>query len=158
IPQIKTYPLGAVAAIVPDPSWIEVRRLRTVLGEHLLVRGEQGWRQLDPVSLQPAATPSSDKLGTLIADALPASARYGQIRTVEGATATTDTGVRVTLDWDRLTLSQRGRDTDWIDRLYKFHYLQWTGVAAIDKVLGAAGILLLIGLSLLGARLALKGA
>ena len=67
----------------------------------------------------------------------------------------TDTGVEVTLDWNRVSLQQRGRDTDRIDRLYKVHYLQWTGVKSIDRVLGFVGLSLVLGLTVLGVRLAL---
>ena len=84
----------------------------------------------------------------------PSAARCANI---EGLTATTDTGVRVTLDWNRLTMTQYGGDTGWIDRFYKIHYLQWTGIAPLDKVLGGIGILLVLVLSLLGARLFFKG-
>ena len=62
----------------------------------------------------------------------------------------------VTFDWNRLSLQQRGRDTDRIDLLYKVHYLQWTGQKTADKVLGLAGLTLLIVLTLLGARLAFR--
>lgn len=154
IPQIKLYPLDANVAIKPDPAWLEYRHLKTILSEHLLVRTAQGWQQLDPHSLQPKAEPSADELRALLTDALAANpSRYGRITTIEGNTAMTDTGVRVMLDWDRLTLAQRGADTDWLDRFYRIHYLQWTGIAAIDKVLGGIGILLVLALSLLGARL-----
>ena len=64
-----------------------------------------------------------------------------------------DTGIRIDLDWNRLTLSQRGADTDRIDALYKIHYLQWTGMKSVDQVLGALGILLVVALSVLGVRL-----
>jgi hypothetical protein len=155
--QIKTYPLGSVAPIRPEPSWLEYRRLKTMLGEHLLVRTEEGWRQLDVGTLQPRPAPQGEELMTLFADALPeGSSRYGHLSHVEGVSAATDTGISLTLDWNRLTLSQRGRDTARIDRLYKIHYLQWTGVAAIDKVLGASGVLLVLMLSLFGARLLLR--
>ncbi len=70
------------------------------------------------------------------------------------AAARTTTGVEVTLDWNRLALQQRGRDTDRIDALYRVHYLQWTGVDALDKVLGLLGLVLLVALAYLGARLA----
>jgi hypothetical protein len=63
---------------------------------------------------------------------------------------------RVVLDWKRLSLSQRGKDTNRIDTIYKIHYLQWTGLESLDKVLGAIGILLTLALSVLGARLLLK--
>jgi hypothetical protein len=37
--------------------------------------------------------------------------------------------------------------------LYRIHYLQWTGIKSVDQVLGVVGILLIVALSLLGARL-----
>jgi hypothetical protein len=52
-----------------------------------------------------------------------------------------------------MSFQQRGPDTDRIDALYRIHYLQWTGVPAIDKVLGLAGIILVLALSALGVRL-----
>jgi hypothetical protein len=89
-----------------------------------------------------------------VTDAVSANpARYGQISGVKGNTITTDTGVLIELDWTRLTLAQRGKDTGRIDLLYKIHYLQWTGVNGLDKVLGALGIILVLVLSALGARL-----
>jgi hypothetical protein len=90
----------------------------------------------------------------LLTDAFSANpARYGRISGIEGSTITTDTGVRIELDWTRLALAQRGKDTDRIDLLYKIHYLQWTGVKGLDNVLGALGIILVLVLSALGARL-----
>jgi hypothetical protein len=158
VPQIKTYPIGIIAPVSPDPAWLEYRLLKTALGEHLLVRTTQGWQQFDPITLQPRAEPTADELRTLFSDSLASNpARYGHIINIEGLTATTGTGVRVTLDWNRLTLTQYGGDTGWIDRFYKIHYLQWTGIAALDKVLGGLGILLVLALSLLGARLFFKG-
>lgn len=73
--------------------------------------------------------------------------------TCQGAIVTTDTGVRATFDWNRLSLSQRGRDTDRIDALYRVHYLQWTGVVWLDKVLGGLGLVLVVALSAFGMRL-----
>jgi len=151
---VKTYPLTSRIALQTDPAWLEIRVVKTILGEHLLARTSAGWQQLDPRSLQPKPAPSEDELRALLADAFAINpARYGQIATVEGNTTTTDTGIRVTLDWNRLALSQRGKDTDRIDFFYRIHYLQWTGVAALDKALGALGIALVLILSLLGARL-----
>ncbi len=153
-PQVKTYPLETNIALAPDRSWLEFRYVKTILGEHLLARTEQGWRHLDPLSLQPRQAPTTDEIRALLADALATNpSRYGHIANVEGNTATTDTGVRVTIDWNRLALAQRGTDTDRIDFFYKVHYLQWTGVAAVDKALGALGIALVLILSALGARL-----
>ena len=72
---------------------------------------------------------------------------------IEGEKITTDTGVKIEMDWNRLALSQRGKDTDRIDTLYKIHYLQWTGVKSVDNIIGALGIVLVLALSGLGARL-----
>lgn len=153
-PQVKTYPLETKVALEPAPSWLEFRYVKTILGEHLLARTERGWQHLDPHSLQPKPAPTEDEVRALLADALAANqSRYGQVASIEGNTITTDTGVRVLLDWNRLALAQRGKDTDRIDFLYKIHYLQWTGVAAVDKVLGALGLVLVLTLSVIGARL-----
>ena len=137
--QVKTYPLEANIALQTDPSWLEVRVEKTILGEHLLARTSQGWLHFDPRTLQPRPEPSADEIRSLVADAFSASsARYGRVASIEGNNITTDTGVRVELDWNRLALTQRGKDTDRLDALYKIHYLQWTGVKSVDKVSGSA--------------------
>jgi len=151
---IKTYPLEAHLAIDPPASWLEVRYMRTALGDHLLAKTSEGWRQFDARTLELRAAPAASDVRTLVTDAVTANpGRYGHIVSVDGLQAVTDTGARVSLDWNRLSLSQRGADTDRIDRLYKIHYLQWTGVAAIDRVLGGVGLALVLLLSLLGLRL-----
>jgi len=152
--QVKTYPLEATMALQTDPSWLEVRVEKTILGEHLLARTSQGWLHVDPHTFEPKPEPSADEIRRLVTDAFSANpARYGRVASVEGNNITTDTGVRVALDWNRLSLAQRGNDTNRIDTIYKIHYLQWTGFERVDKVLGALGILLTLGLSVLGARL-----
>jgi hypothetical protein len=152
--EVKTYPLETNIGLQTDPSWMEARLVKTVLGEHLLARTSRGWVDLDPRTLQPIPEPSADDLDELVTDAFTANpGRYGRVARIEGSNITTDTGVRVELDWNRLTLTQRGKDTDRLDALYKIHYLQWTGVKSVDKVLGALGIMLVLALSLLGARL-----
>ena len=154
---IRTYPLENTITLRPDPAWREVRHLRTILGVHLLARTDKGWIHLDPITLQPAAAPRDEDVRRLLADAFTVNPqRYGHIVSLAGGTATTDTGAVITFDWNRLTLQQRGRDTDRIDRLYKIHYLQWTGQKTVDKVLGLAGLVLLTVLTTLGARLALR--
>ena len=153
----KTYPLERAVTVNPDPSWLEFRYIRTALGEHLLVRTERGWSHLNPADVQPRGKPSEDEIRVLLSDAFSANpVRYGHVSKVSGDTASTDTGVEVTVDWNRLSLQQRGRDTDRIDLLYKVHYLQWTGVTIIDRVVGIAGIVLLLALTVLGAWLAFK--
>jgi hypothetical protein len=154
---IKTYPLDGPITVRPDPAWREVRHLRTILGPHLLVRADQGWVQLDPVTQQPVPAPRDEDVKRLIADAFTVNpSRYGQIVSLDERIAITDTGAVVTFDWNRMGLQQRGRDTDRIDRLYKIHYLQWTGQKDVDKVLGLAGLALLVVLTALGARLAFR--
>ena len=151
---VKAYPIDANIMVPADPSWIEVRLLKTIIGEHLLVRTTSGWLHLEPFTMQPRTEPSAEEIRALVTDAFSTNpARYGQISAIEGTTVATDTGIRIELDWNRLALTQRGKDTDRIDLLYKIHYLQWTGVKTLDKVLGALGIILVVVLSGLGARL-----
>lgn len=151
---IRTYPLDTRVALDPNAAWLEVRYVKTVLGEHLLARTASGWQQLDPRSLQARPAPGEAALRALVSDAIAINpSRYGRIVSVDGRTATTDTGARVTLDWNRLALSQRGADTDRIDWLYRVHYLQWTGVPAVDRVAGGLGVVLVLILSGLGAWL-----
>ena len=155
--QVKTYPLEATMALRTDPSWLEVRVEKTILGEHLLARTSNGWVNLDPRTFEPRPEPSADEIRTLVSDAFSANpARYGRVASVEGNNIATDTGVRVALDWNRLSLAQRGKDTNRIDTIYKIHYLQWTGLGSVDKILGALGIVLTLTLSMLGARLLFK--
>jgi hypothetical protein len=152
----RTYPLDESLSIDPDPSWLEFRYFRTALGDHLLARTAAGWRHLDPATKEPQAEPREDEISLLLADAFSANpGRYGSVSSISGTTARTDTGVEITLDWNSLTFQQKGKDTDRIDLLYRVHYLQWTGIAGIDRVLGVAGIVLLLALTMLGARLAI---
>lgn len=154
---LRTYPLAEHLTIMPNSAWLEVRVCRTVLGPHLLVRMASGWQQLDPVTLAERKPPTADEVKALLTDAFAVHPeRYGTITAVANHTATTSTQVQVSLDWPRLSLQQRGRDTDWIDRLYKIHYLQWTGIKSVDKVLGIVGLVLIGGLSLLGLLLQLN--
>jgi hypothetical protein len=153
--NVKTYPLQGSLALPPKPDWLEYRVFKTILGEHLLVHTASGWLHLDPATLQPRPEPHVDGVGDLVADAMEANPqRYGRISQVINNVVITNTGVQITLDWNRMSLQQRGRDTDRIDRLYKVHYLQWTGVKSIDRVLGMVGLSLVLALTVLGVRLA----
>ena len=155
---VKTYPIDRPVSIAPQPDWTEIRYVKTILGEHVLARSTPGWQHLDAQTLAAKPAPSPDEVRTLVQDALGRNpSRYGRVLTIDGMTVTTDTGVRVTLDWTRLTLSQRGRDTDRIDWYYKVHYLQWTGISSVDRVLGAIGLALLVTLSALGAWIFVSG-
>lgn len=156
--QLKTYPLdGGNLVLKADPSWLEFRCFKTILGNHLIVRTAQGWQHLDPATLAVKAKPTDEEIKTLLLDAFSANPeRYGQVSAIEGGTATTTTDVRVALNWNRLSLQQTGRDTDRIDWLYKIHYLQWTGVKWLDKILGMVGLALIVTLSFLGLMLQRK--
>jgi len=154
LPAVRTYPLDDNMPVRVQ-AWREARLVKTILGAHLLARTDAGWRNLDPATLRIAPVPPPEKLRLLFEDAFTANPdRYGHVASQASLTARTTTGVDVVLDWNRLTLQQRGRDTDRIDALYRIHYLQWTGQKALDKVLGLAGLLLLVTLTYLGARLA----
>ena len=159
---VKTYPLEGAAPIglglenqAELRSWLEYRVFRTILGEHLLVRTAAGWQHLSPRTLRPMPAPSDEEVRRLVTDAFAANPpRYGTITRVDSGAISTDTGVEITLDWNRVSLQQRGRDTDRIDRLYKVHYLQWTGNKGIDRVLGFVGLVLVLVSTALGVRLA----
>jgi uncharacterized iron-regulated membrane protein len=153
----KFYPIKNELLISDDPNWLEVRYLRTILGDHLLVRTDSGWMNLNPDDKRPRAAATDDETRRLVQDAFSMDPkRYGQIVLVNGNTVTTDTGVVVTIDWNRMSLQQTGKDTKWIDRLYRIHYLQWTGIRGIDRVVGLTGITLVLILTGLGASLAFR--
>ena len=153
----KFYPINNQVLISENPNWLEVRYLRTILGDHLLVRTESGWMNLNPNDKRPRSAATDDETRRLVQDAFSMNPkRYGQIVSVNGNTVTTDTGVVVTIDWNRMSLQQTGKDTKWIDSLYRIHYLQWTGVRSIDRVFGLTGITLVLILTGLGASLAFR--
>ena len=147
----RTYPLTADIALSPRDDWREARLLRTVLGDHLLVLDQGRWRHLDTATLQDRPPPTDAELKALVEDAVANhAARYGNVIMVEDGVATTDTGVEITLEWSRLAFSQQGHDTRLIDTLYRIHYLQWLGEPALDKLLGIAGLTLLLALLVTG--------
>ncbi|MDO9318518.1 MAG: PepSY-associated TM helix domain-containing protein [Gammaproteobacteria bacterium] len=150
-------PLSSPQAMPATDSWSEFRYLRTVLGDHLLVRTEQGWQHLHPDTLQSWPLPDADTQLTLVADAVARNPqRYGQVQPLQDGTFQTSTGARITLDWNTLSLRQSGQDTRWIDRLYQIHYLQWTGIEMLDRILGVLGLFLLAAMSVTGFRLSFK--
>ena len=154
---LKTYPMAAGLPITSEPEWLELRYLRTILGDHLLVRTKSGWIQLDPTTKRQRSLPSEEDLRKLLKDAFTVNPqRYGDISLINGTTVTTNTGVEVSVDWNRMSLQQKGRDTDRIDRLYRIHYLQWTGVKSVDRVVGIVGIALVLVLTSLGGWLVFK--
>jgi hypothetical protein len=150
----KTYPLTETFSVQPESTWREMRYVRTILGNHLLVRTSEGALHLDPRTRQQRNKPTDVEVRQLITDALLVNpTRYGEITTISADEITTSTGIHVSLDWTRLSLQQRGPDTDRIDWLYRIHYLQWTGFKSVDKVLGLVGLTFVFVLTTLGAVL-----
>ena len=153
----KLYPINNQASINAESNWLEVRYLRTILGDHLLVRTEAGWTNLNPGDKRARPTPTDDDIRKLLQDAFTANPqRYGQIASIDGNTVKTNTGVMVTIDWNTMSLQQTGRDTRLIDGLYRIHYLQWTGIKSIDRLFGLTGITLVLFLTGFGAYLVVK--
>lgn len=149
----KLYTLQQTLNVASAPEWQEVRVLRTILGDHLLVNLQGQWKQLDPVTLDERDAPSESNIKALVSDAISIDAkRYGEIESIEAGVVVTNTGVEISLDWPTMTLRQKGLDTRVIGALYKVHYLQWLGVPWLNKILGALGIVLLLCLSALGYR------
>jgi len=162
--EVRRYALDGFRLSRPAPDWIEVRLLRTTLGDHLLARTDSGWMHLDPVTRQPLRLPDEASIRRLVEDAIvERHARYGEVEFVTGdngdnrpsATIRTSSGVEINLEWNTLQLQQSGPDTRRIDALYRIHYLQWTGIASVDRLLGLAGLVALLVLTVLGMRLAL---
>jgi hypothetical protein len=152
----KTYSADQIN-ISAQPEWQEMRLLKTVLGLHLLVKQEGGWQQLDPDSLEVRATPVEADLVSFVKDAISQDTlRYGELLPGESDPFRTSTGVTIAVNWDSLSLYQQGLDTRWIDRIYRIHYLQWTGIAFLDTILGVAGLLLLLLMTATGSAMLLR--
>lgn len=153
---IRQYPVESELQISPASDWLEYRVLRSVLGLHVLAKTDAGWENLRAGTLQ-AFTLDESQRRALVSDAIAVdSERYGLLSGRRGEQFITSTGVEITLNDNTLGLRQYGTDTRWIDRLYKLHYLQWTGIGMLDKVLGALGLLLLVIMSATGLRLLLR--
>ena len=153
---VRSYPLAEPLTIEPQEDWLEYKVLRTVLGTHLLVRNAAGWRHLNAATLIPFEADAQQRR-SLISDAIALKPeRYGHLLETQAAPYLTSTGAEINMQWNTLSLQQSGLDTQWIDRMYSVHYLQWTGVKPLDKVLGVFGLLLLILISVTGARLLLR--
>ena len=154
---IKTYPLDQKINVAPNENWDEVRVIKSVLGNHLLVTVEGKTNHVDFNTLKQKPMPSVTEVTHLVEDAIADKKdRYGSVLSVDGATAYTTTGIKMTVNWDELKLNQIGSDRRFIDGLYKIHYLQWTPWRLANYVLGIVGLLLLVTLTVLGLRMYLK--
>ncbi len=154
IPAVLTYPLGPCEPVRLEPGLVEARLLRTVLGVHLLARDEQGWRHLH---LDGTPWPYADvQARRLLDDTFANRPRYGRVAEIAAGEARTETGIRLHLDWNQLSVYQEGPDTDRLQWAYRIHYLQFTGFKAFDRVVGLLGLCILLALAFTGARLLFK--
>lgn len=155
--KVKTYPIEDTVNIAVHPEWKELKYVKTVLGEHLIVNTDEGTLHLDPYTYEPRELPEENYLKQLLHDAFKQNPdRYGEVITMQGTNAVTTTGVKISIMWDRLSLYQYGEDTALIDRIYRIHYLQWTGNSTFDMFIGGAGLALLILLAVFGVILFFK--
>ena len=154
---VKNYPMREALALPANNNWFETRSLQSILGLHVLTRDNSGWHHLRAGSFQAWSFPSKEDLITLLEDAFQFNpTRYGSIVEINENHALTDTGIRVTIDWQTLSITQEGQDSVWIDRLYNLHYLRWTGIAWLDQILGVAGLCLLLYMTYSGTRMVIQ--
>lgn len=151
--KVKTYPLAKSFVLPASKRWQEVKLVKTILGEHLLVKSADQSEHLHASSLIEFTSPSASEYRLLLEDAVSDNKqRYGDIIRINNLVAFTSTGVEITLDWQNLTLRQTGQDTQLINLIYKIHYLQWTPIKWVNQLLGMIGLLLIIVLTVLGIR------
>jgi len=149
---VRQYSLPQSLPVPIQPHWKEVRYFRSVLGEHMIVRDQSGWHHLHAETGEVWPLPSGDELKTLLEDAFVFNPdRYGNVVSVDDNLVRTDTGVELSVNWPTLGISQNGRDSRWIDRIYSIHYLEWTGYYITDRILGLGGLALLIYMTYTGA-------
>ncbi|CAM2008827.1 PepSY domain-containing protein [Acanthopleuribacter pedis] len=156
MPRVKTYPLGELPALTPQPSWHRIQWTRTVLGLHLLVEADGKKRHLDPATGEDW-TPDLAQIERLVVDALAEDPVIGgKVIEVALDRVTLDNGRTVQVHWQNLGLSQKGRDTRFINWMYEIHYLRWTGIRSLDQVLAPFGLVLVTVLLVTGLRLWVK--
>lgn len=140
----KFYAIDHYDFSLPENSWSEVRVVKSVLGNHLLVKDEHQWQHLNLADFKPWPLPSSEDQIRLLTDAIAGhSERYGTVEGRDGDVYVTSTGVELRLNWNTLSIYQSGSDTQLINLLYKIHYLQWLGNKQANIVLAVFGLLLL---------------
>ncbi|MCO7224491.1 PepSY domain-containing protein [Pleionea sp. CnH1-48] len=155
--NIKSYPLGKLPELPESNDWQQVRWIRSILGLHLLVEQDGKWQQLDPDTLEPRSMPDEASLLQMVNDAISANPdRYGNAKTVSEQKVLTDTNINISIDWHQMRLRQKGDDTKFINTMYKVHYLQWTGIKFVDRVLGVVGLGLVVILGMLGLVMTLR--
>ena len=155
--SIQQYPNQHQLNLPHQNNWLEVRIFRSILGEHVLVKSDKQWLHLNAESFEVAYAPSPNNVELLITDAIKNNIkRYGEVVSVDGLSAITSTNVNIALNWQEMSLYQKGNDTKFIGIMYKIHYLQWTGIEEIDKVMGVLGLILVFTLALFGIALTIQ--
>lgn len=153
---VKAYPLEKSFIIPASTSWQEATLIRSILGYHLLVNDEGNMLNLNPITFQKSEIPSHSQLTSLLKDAFSNNKqRYGEIVSITDEVAKTSTGIEVRLNWNTLTLRQKGKNTKLISTLYKIHYLQWSPFKSFNLILGIVGLLLLITIIVSGIRISI---
>ena len=71
--SIKHYPVSKNINLPQHHNWLAVKQIKTILGEHLLVKNKTGWQQLNPDSFQPIDSISDAKITLLVDDAIKAN-------------------------------------------------------------------------------------
>lgn len=145
----------SASAYVRDTEGALLAQPTSAIPAHSLYLAEQGlWvavKQMSPTQtallLRDAQTQWPERYGTS-GVWLPAQSM--------GLRYQTDTHVVMQLHLDTLTITQSGVDTQWINRAYRWHYLQWTGVERIDRILALLGLALLVAMTLVGVQMLRK--
>lgn len=151
--QLKTYPLASGFVVPANESWEEAKLQKSVLGIHLLVKSNGQSKNIDPVTHELVPLPEEQALTTLFEDTISQNPeRYGFVDSIEDSGALTSTGIKIELDWNTLTFTQKGFDRSLIGAMYKIHYLQWTPWPLLNQVLGVFGLFLLMALTFFGLK------
>lgn len=160
--SVRSYPIVESMMINPRENWQETRSIKTILGLHLLVKIDNQWQHWDPVTNSTVEVASESDVKRLVTDAISSNlARYGKVVTVEKTDTndfkiTTEKAINIKFNWQQLSFRQSGPDTEFIDMIYKVHYLQWTGIEIIDRFLGVIGLAAVVILGLLGLKMSLR--
>lgn len=158
-PSIKTLPLEKYFAIPKTANWHEAKYVRSSIGWHLLVEHADGSREhLNPQTLEPWPYPILELVKKLLNESIEVDPdRYGRVESLERQSdryiAQTTTGVTLTLNWQSLELTQTGKDTRFLNRLYRLHYLQWTPNPVLNMALAVFAILGLFAMCLLSLKM-----
>lgn len=145
--------------LVLGGGWSRWELGSTALGPLYRLSGEGGAALVDAETGALLSPLSEEALAVIATDAAgraEAKARYGRIERIEMSEREGlvhfEGGAQVRVGRYDLSLSQRGSDTVWIDRLYEAHYLRWTGVGWIDRILGPLALIAVWLLGFTGVR------